>query len=190
MVTAVASTLGLLWIEVRMMEAELRRLANQDPLTGLPNRRATVERFKEETSRAARHRRDFGLLLFDVDRFKQVNDTYGHLVGDLALRQVSAVLGTEKREVDAVGRIGGEEFVVLLVEEELAGALVAANRLRERIAAATLSHQSLELSVSVSGGLAMYPTDGTDWDHLFAVADRRLYEAKSGGRNRVVGPAA
>ncbi|HEX4495788.1 MAG TPA: GGDEF domain-containing protein [Thermoanaerobaculia bacterium] len=188
MVTAVASTLGLLWIEVRMMEAELRRLANQDPLTGLPNRRATVERFQQETSRAARHRRDFGLLLFDVDRFKAVNDTHGHQVGDLALRQVSTVLGTEKREVDAVGRIGGEEFVVLLVEEELAGALVAANRLRERIAAATLKHQSLELSVSVSGGLAMYPADGTDWDHLFAVADRRLYAAKSGGRNRVVGP--
>jgi diguanylate cyclase (GGDEF)-like protein len=183
MVIAVASTLGMMWIEVGKMEAALRRLADEDALTGLPNRRATVERFAEEAARASRHHRSFALALFDVDHFKRINDTHGHLVGDAALKHVAGLLGEEKRNGDVVGRIGGEEFVVLLGEERLDGAIVEANRLRERIAATKL--QGGELSVSVSGGLAMYPADGTDWDQVFAAADQRLYAAKMGGRNRV-----
>lgn len=180
LVIAVASTLGLLWVEVRKMEAALRRLADCDPLTGLPNRRATVERFAGEVARAARHGREFALLLFDVDHFKRVNDTLGHLAGDAALRDVAAVLDGNKRAVDVAGRIGGEEFVVLLTEEGREGALAAADRLREAVARL--------LTVTVSGGLAVYPSDGLDWDQLFAVADQRLYAAKNGGRNRVEGP--
>ncbi len=190
MVIAVAATLGLLWIEVRKMEAALRRLADSDALTGLPNRRATMARFREEAARAARHRRSFAMVLFDVDHFKRVNDTYGHLVGDAALRHVAAVLNAGRRDVDLVSRIGGEEFVVLFGEEGLDGAVRAANRLREEIAAAGLSHEAQTLSVTISGGLAMYPADGEDWDHLFAAADRRLYRAKHGGRNRVEGPGS
>jgi diguanylate cyclase (GGDEF)-like protein len=188
MVIAVAATLGLLWIEVRKMEAALRRLADSDALTGLPNRRATVARFREEAARAARHHRPFALLLLDVDHFKRVNDTHGHLVGDAALRHIARVLSAGRRSVDLVSRIGGEEFVVLLGEEGLDGATRAADRLREEIAASALSHETLTLSVTVSGGLALYPDDGEDWDHLFAAADRRLYRAKNGGRNRVEGP--
>jgi diguanylate cyclase (GGDEF)-like protein len=185
MVIAVASTLGMMWIEVGKMEAALRRQADEDALTGLPNRRATVERFARETARASRHHRGFALALFDVDHFKRINDTYGHLVGDAALKHVAGLLNAEKRNGDVVGRIGGEEFVVLLGEERLDGAIVAANRLRERIAATKLQGQASELSVSVSGGLAMVPADGTDWDQVFAAADQRLYAAKIGGRNRV-----
>jgi diguanylate cyclase (GGDEF)-like protein len=188
MVIAVGSTLGMMWIEVGRMESALRRLADEDALTGLPNRRATVERFAAEAARASRRQREFAMILFDVDRFKRINDTHGHLVGDAALKHIAGLLRAETREVDTVGRIGGEEFVVLLAEERLDGAIQAANRLRERIAAAKLQHQGGEISLTVSGGLAMVPADGTDWDPVFAAADRRLYEAKVGGRNRVVSP--
>jgi diguanylate cyclase (GGDEF)-like protein len=189
MVAAVSATLGLLWVEVRKMEAALRRLADTDALTGLPNRRATVRQFREEAERAARRQRQLALVVFDVDHFKQVNDTHGHLVGDAVLKHVAAVLSAGSREVDVVGRIGGEEFVCVLSEEGKEGALTAANRLREQIAAASLPHDGRSLSVTLSGGLAVYPADGSDWDHLFTVADRRLYAAKHGGRNRVEGPA-
>jgi diguanylate cyclase (GGDEF)-like protein len=179
-VIAVAATLGLLWVEVRKMEAALRKLADCDALTGLANRRATMERFAGELARAARHGREFALLLFDIDHFKRVNDTLGHLAGDKLLRDVAATLDGSRRAIDVVGRIGGEEFVVILTEEGGAGAAAAADRLRETIAQ--------NLSVTVSGGLAVYPSDGLHWDRLFAVADQRLYAAKNGGRNRVEGP--
>jgi diguanylate cyclase (GGDEF)-like protein len=180
MVIAVAATLGLLWVEVRKMEAALRKLADCDALTGLPNRRATTERFAGELARAERHGREFALLLLDVDHFKRVNDTLGHLAGDKVLRDVAAILESSRRAVDVVGRIGGEEFVVILTEEGSDGAVTAADRLRQTIA--------LNLSVTVSGGLAVYPSDGLDWDRLFATADQRLYAAKEGGRNRIEGP--
>ena len=180
MVIAVAATLGLLWVEVRKMEAALRRLADCDALTGLPNRRATMEHFAGEVARAERHRREFALLLLDIDYFKRVNDTLGHLAGDTVLRDVAAALDGGRRAVDIVGRIGDEEFVVILAEEGSDGAMMAANRLRENVAQG--------LSVTVSGGLAVYPTDGLDWDRLFAVADERLYAAKNAGRNRIEGP--
>ncbi|MBV8519084.1 MAG: GGDEF domain-containing protein [Acidobacteria bacterium] len=185
MVIAVGTTLGLLWIEVRKMEATLRRLADLDPLTGLPNRRATVARFEDEARRAERMRRDFGLVVFDVDHFKQVNDTHGHLVGDAALRHVAAVLRDHVRGGDVVGRIGGEEFVVLITDERADGAIAAANRLRAALEATPLNRG---LAITMSGGLAMFPADGRDWDELFGVADQRLYAAKHNGRNRVEAP--
>ncbi len=188
MVNAVAATLGLLWIEVRKMEAALRRLANSDALTGLPNRRATVARFREEAARAERHRRCFAMLVIDIDHFKQVNDRHGHGVGDAALRHVAEVLSSGLRTVDGVGRIGGEEFVVLLGEEGSAGARAAAERLRQALAASPLHPGGVNLPLTFSGGLALYPADGEDWDALFTVADGRLYQAKHGGRNRVEGP--
>jgi len=188
-VVAVAATLGVLWMEVRGMQAALQRLANDDVLTGLPNRRATVERFARETARAARNHGELAMVLFDVDHFKQVNDTHGHLVGDAALRHVAEMLRVAGVDGQLVGRIGGEEFVVVLGEQHARQATEAANRLREAIAAARLTHQDIELSVTVSGGIAIYPADGTDWDQLFSAADRRLYAAKSGGRNRVEAPA-
>lgn len=190
LVIAVAATLGLLWVEVRSMEAALQRLANNDPLTGLPNRRATVARFDEEAARAARHQRSFSLVIFDVDHFKKVNDTYGHAFGDETLKQVAGVLAANTREVDAVGRIGGEEFVVILTEETREGAIAAANRLRESIAAQPVTGEFHRIQVTVSGGVATYGDDGLTWDQLFAVADRRLYESKREGRNRVTGGSA
>lgn len=188
MVIAVGSTLGLLWVEVRLMQATLERIAYSDPLTGIPNRRATLMRFREEAARALRHQRTLALVLLDVDHFKRINDTFGHLAGDAVLQHIAAELTAGKRVEDVLGRIGGEEFVALLTDEPPEGALDAADRLRVRVEGSKMTHDGHALDVTVSGGVALFPTEGGDWDSLFAAADRRLYAAKQAGRNRVVGP--
>ena len=175
------------------MEASLLRIANTDGLTGLANRRATIAEFDARAARAARQGRPLSIVVFDVDHFKKINDTYGHGTGDIALRFVAQRLGIGMREFDTVGRVGGEEFVVLLEGEGQATALDAANRLREIVAADPLVAGGGVLSINLSGGVATYPDEGDDWDRLFNIADRRLYAAKGRGRNRVVGaiePAA
>jgi diguanylate cyclase (GGDEF)-like protein len=190
MVVGVATTLGLLWIEVRKMEADLNHIAYFDLLTGLPNRRATMMRFRDEVARADRHGQPFAMVVMDIDHFKLVNDTYGHRTGDTVLARVAHVLGEAKRSEDVLGRIGGEEFVLLLSGCSGDAAKEAANRIRERVAAARSTHDDKTLTVTLSGGISTYPSEGTDWDALFSVADQRLYAAKQSGRNRIVGGSA
>jgi diguanylate cyclase (GGDEF)-like protein len=185
MVNGVAATLCLVWIDVRLMQAELARAAHTDALTELPNRRAVRSRFDEECARAARRGERFALALFDVDHFKQVNDRHGHAAGDKVLRAVGAALDQGKRSEDVLGRIGGEEFLVLLAQPSASGAREAADRLRLAASAAQVGADAGPVRVTVSAGVAMYPDDGRDWDHLFAAADRRLYAAKNAGRDRV-----
>lgn len=185
MVNGVAATLSLMWIDVRLMQAELSRVAHTDALTGLPNRRAVRLRFGEESSRAARHGQRFALAIFDIDHFKQVNDRHGHATGDEMLKAVAAAFSADKRNEDVLGRIGGEEFLMLVAQQSIEGAREAAERLREAAGRAHVDTGADKVRVTVSAGVALYPEDGQDWDHLFAVADRRLYAAKRGGRNRV-----
>jgi diguanylate cyclase (GGDEF)-like protein len=187
-VIAVAATLGLLWVEVLKMEEALRRQAYCDALTGLPNRRATVERFEQEAERAGRDRRAFALVVFDVDHFKRINDNLGHQAGDAALQHLARILDRAKAGVDTVGRIGGEEFVVLLTGRQADELVEAAEGLRRAIEKAPSTEQVPP--VTVSGGVAIFPKDGDNWDQLFATADRRLYAAKNAGRNRIEGPIA
>ncbi len=187
-VVSVACTMSLFWIEVRKMEATLIRVAYNDVLTDLPNRRAIMARFLEEVARAARQRQPLAMLVFDIDHFKQVNDTHGHLAGDEMLKKIAATLSAGKRSEDVLGRIGGEEFMLLLTHHSADNALHLAERLRQHVAAATLDFEGKSLSVTTSGGIAVYPADGEDWDRLYAQADRRLYESKRNGRNRVTGP--
>ncbi|MGZ5033283.1 MAG: GGDEF domain-containing protein, partial [Usitatibacter sp.] len=173
------------WIDVRLMQAELSRVAHTDALTGLPNRRAVRVRFGEESSRAARHGQHFALAVFDIDHFKQVNDRYGHAVGDEMLKAVAAAFSSDKRGEDVLGRIGGEEFLMLVAQQSIDGAREAADRLRAAAGSVHIDVGAEKVRVTVSAGVALYPDDGQDWEHLFAVADRRLYAAKRGGRNRV-----
>ena len=189
MVTGVAATLSLFWIDVRLMQAELSRVAHTDALTALPNRRAILTRFIEETSRAARHGHHFALAVFDLDHFKKVNDTRGHIVGDEVLKATASAIASTKRSEDILARIGGEEFaVVLSSQQSLAGAVEAADRLRDAVERIEVRlGVGDELRLTMSGGVALYPEDGLDWDALYAAADRRLYAAKRAGRNRVVG---
>ena len=185
MVNGVAATLTLMWIDVRLMQADLARVAHTDFLTGLPNRRSILLRFREEIARAERGGGRFALVVMDIDRFKQVNDRYGHAVGDSVLKEVARALSSAKRAHDVLGRIGGEEFIVIMPQQTAEGAYEAAERFREAVAKSAVVVAGTTVRATVSGGLAMYPDDGEDWDHVFAVADRRLYEAKRGGRDRV-----
>jgi len=185
MVNGVAATLTLVWIDVRLMQAELARVAHSDALTGLLNRRAARLRFGEEAGRAKRQGLRFAMAVFDIDNFKLVNDRHGHAVGDQVLKAVADAFSTAKRGEDVLARIGGEEFLLLLAEQSLAGANDAAERLRIAVARARVVVPGGEVGVTVSGGVALYPDDGADWDHLFAAADGRLYAAKREGRDRV-----
>ena len=183
---SVLGMLCLFWIEVLKMEDRLSSMAYGDSLTGLPNRRATVIRFDEMASAARRSGRPFVLMLFDIDFFKKVNDTYGHQAGDAVLRHLASTLTAAKRQEDLLGRVGGEEFVLLLSDMGRDDAKMIAERMRELVAASAIEHEGKRIAITISGGLAQFPEDGDCWDLLFNKADERLYRAKSDGRNRIV----
>jgi diguanylate cyclase (GGDEF)-like protein len=187
MLLVVCSTLGLMWVEVRLMEADLRRSAFTDLLTGLPNRRAMHQRFDEEVARCRRQQQTFGLVLFDIDLFKQINDTCGHYVGDAVLKHIAATLERHKRGEDVLGRIGGEEFLVVLPQHGREECIRAADRLRQAVEGARSHEEAAAPTATVSGGVAIFPEDGQDWDRLYMAADRRMYQAKRAGRNKVEG---
>lgn len=167
-------------------QALLRELSTRDSLTGLLNYREFRRQLREEAERSRRYGRAFSLLMLDVDHFKAINDTHGHLAGDKALRALAALIRGEVRPTDIVARYGGEEFVLVLPETTGAGALTLAERLRAGVAGhavALTSDQAIALTVSI--GLASYPDDAVSVQTLLSAADQALYAAKSGGRNRV-----
>jgi diguanylate cyclase (GGDEF)-like protein len=165
----------------------LEALATTDPLTRVLNRRALLDRLNAEVDRARRYDSGLTMLLLDVDYFKQINDTAGHLAGDNVLRQLGALLEDAMRKVDVVARYGGEEFVALLPETSADGGVAFAERLRERIEAQEFtvsSERTVHLTVSI--GIATFPSARVEsTEDLFARADEALYRAKSAGRNRV-----
>jgi len=166
------------------MADELKARARTDDLTSLPNFRAFRERIDGEIDRAARYESRFGVLVLDLDRFKNYNDTYGHLAGNDALQRVARAIRETVRSVDFPARYGGEEFAVILPELDAASVAVVAERLRAAVAA--LAAPAGGATVTVSIGVAIYPIDGATPESLFKTADERLYAAKEGGRNRVV----
>jgi two-component system cell cycle response regulator len=165
----------------------LEALATTDPLTRVLNRRALLDRLNAEIDRARRYDSGLTMLLLDVDYFKQINDTAGHLAGDSVLRQLGALLEDAMRKVDVVARYGGEEFVAILPETSADGGVAFAERLRERIEAqefAVNGDHMVHLTVSI--GIATFPSARVEsTEDLFARADEALYRAKSAGRNRV-----
>src|SRR5438034_4302451 len=163
-------------------QGELEKLSLTDSLTGLYNRRHLMGTLASEVQRSRRLRRAFSVLLADVDRFKQYNDTHGHLAGDAALVKIAEVFRRTTRQVDCVARYGGEEFVVMLLEANLATATLVAERIRSRVAEQDLGEGNLSLSI----GVAEYPDGGDTPEELIATADAAMYRAKSAGRNQVV----
>jgi diguanylate cyclase (GGDEF)-like protein len=163
-------------------QGELEKLSLTDSLTGLYNRRHLMGTLASEVQRSRRLRRAFSVLLADVDRFKQYNDTHGHLAGDAALVKIAEVFRKTTRQVDCVARYGGEEFVVMLLEANLATATLVAERIRGRVAEQDLGEGSLTLSI----GVAEYPDGGDTPEELIATADAAMYKAKNAGRNQVV----
>jgi two-component system cell cycle response regulator len=165
----------------------LEKLALTDALTGCLNRRALSEALGQELDRARRYNLALTILLADIDRFKQINDTRGHIAGDSVLRQVGELLRREARSVDIVARYGGEEFVVVMPETALNGAAIFAERLRRRVMARDFADPGEDpLHMTVSIGLASFPDDRVQSaDSFVSLADQALYRAKNEGRNLV-----
>lgn len=170
-------------------EAELLFLATTDPLTGLLNRRAFLDQTRRELDRARRHSRDLGLLVLDLDHFKRVNDEHGHEAGDEVLRAVTAAFKETVRATDVMGRIGGEEFTVLLPETGPEGAERAAESIRAAVESLCVPSGDALISPTISIGVADLGRSHS-LEAAFALADRALYAAKHAGRNRVVAAAA
>ena len=170
------------------LSAALKKLAldnETDPLTGLFNRRAFLERLENEAIRFKRDQKPFSILFGDIDLFKKINDTYGHSAGDAILVNISSILNTEKREIDQVARWGGEEFLVLLPETNLKGAVLSGNKIRKSISAKPVIHEGQEIHVTMSFGVSEYNGE-TPIEKTIDLADQRLYLAKNSGRNKVV----
>lgn len=171
--------------ERKELERELRRLATIDPLTGAFNRRHFLTSAAQELERAQRHGRPLAVLMLDLDYFKAINDGYGHGVGDDAIQGFIQVCLSTLRENDVIGRLGGEEFAILLPETSLEGAAEVAERLRSRVAALILSTARGDLSFTVSIGVTQAVADDSVGSALQR-ADQALYDAKNHGRDRVV----
>lgn len=160
--------------------------ASRDSLTGAFNKRYFMERLTSEFSYARRHNSSLALVLFDIDHFKMVNDTHGHLAGDHVLSGLSSVLSPAIRGEDVFARYGGEEFAVLSRSAELPAAIILGQRLRKTVAESTFVSDGVPMRVTISVGVATLPqVPAQTPDDLIAAADEALYRAKNGGRNRV-----
>ena len=167
---------------------KLLQLATRDQLTGLFSRGYVDDRFSVELSRARRYDKALTIAVIDADRFKLLNDTHGHQAGDLALRRIGTLLHDMFRQSDTAGRYGGEEFVVILPETDMAAAQQKLEFLCESVASTPIAvaTSGQKVQVTVSAGLASFPQDGESTAELFALADERMFQAKGAGRNRVV----
>jgi len=163
----------------------LEQLACADALTGLNNRRHFLVLAENEWSRFKRYGRSVAFLMIDIDHFKSVNDTYGHDVGDKVIRSVGAALQKHKRTSDIVGRLGGEEFALILPEATLDSAVAAAERLRQPVVDRSIAIEGRSIAVTISVGASVSRADTAGIDELLKEAYLALYEAKRSGRNRV-----
>ena len=180
LLNGVASQAAIAISHAQLFQAQ-EETALTDELTKLPNRRALAQRFLQETQRARRHHSALSFLMIDLDHFKQVNDTYGHLNGDAVLAELASILSNGLRESDVCARYGGEEFALILPETTESGARVLAERIRAKVASATFPG-GLKLTISVGVAATEEPSIYTQ---LIDRADQALYAAKQGGRNQV-----
>jgi len=169
---------------------ELDERSRTDGLTGLSRRGPFEERLREEVARAQSFKSTFSILMIDIDHFKNLNDTYGHQVGDEVLKTVSQRLREGLYETDVVARYGGEEFVCLLPRSDPAGLKIKAEQIRERVGNQAFVIGLEAINVTISIGIAHFPHDGRTGETVMASADRALYAAKDSGRNRVVEAAS
>lgn len=172
--------------EIEALQVKLREQAIRDSLTGLFNRRYLEETLQREIAQAFRSGRPLGIVMIDVDQFKEVNDAHGHSAGDAALQALGALLAANTRGGDVACRYGGEEFVLALPGATLEVARERAEQLRLAVEALRVEHAGAILSMTISAGIACYPVHGARADQVLDSADQALYQAKNGGRNRCV----
>ncbi len=181
-----AANLAAVAVEHSKTRAELERRAYSDYLTGLPNRRYFIEEAEVELSRFHRYGGEISLIMFDIDRFKQVNDEYGHSIGDRVLQKIADICRASLRDIDIIGRIGGEEFAILLPHTGAEEAKKAAERLRIAIAEEEIMmSETTKSKVTASFGVVALHDGNFSIDELLNQVDKALYEAKESGRNRV-----
>jgi diguanylate cyclase (GGDEF)-like protein len=166
---------------------EIYRLTTVDGLTQIFNKRYFLETLEREISRAHRYHRDLSLILFDIDHFKTVNDTYGHLAGDSVLKQMAAVLKQKIRREDIIARYGGEEFAIILPEISGPNGVLFAEKIRKLVEKTAFKFEDTKIPVTVSVGVATMDESVQDVTAFLHLADRKLYQAKAEGRNRVCG---
>ncbi len=164
---------------------QLKHLSRTDRLTGLNNRGHWEEELKREYSRHRRYGSTAALVMFDIDHFKKVNDTYGHQAGDKVIQAVAEVVRKEARDTDIAGRYGGEEFVILLPDVDSAGARLFAERLRQKTEALTVDYDGQVIPFTISLGVADLAQSSNDHQQLIEWADHALYQSKRNGRNQV-----
>jgi diguanylate cyclase (GGDEF)-like protein len=170
--------------EMGLITRKLRAAALTDVLTDLPNRRYALTRLEQEWTNSERTRRPLSVVMIDIDHFKKVNDTHGHDIGDVVLKQTAAVLRARTRRGDVVCRLGGEEFLVINVNSDMVSAVMCAERLRTAVEANLVSCESYTGRVTVSLGCAERTADIADIDDLLKAADEAVYAAKAAGRNQ------
>jgi len=182
----VSGQFGLELEKVRLYEM-VQKLAIVDGLTGVFMRRHLLERFQDELRRSIRHKLSLSTLMVDIDRFKDCNDKYGHLVGDVILKTIADIIKENVREVDLVGRYGGEEFYIILPDTAKPGGLHVAGRLKKAVEKHTFLAYDEKVKATVSVGVSTFPEDASDLQQLIDRADEAMYRAKKQGRNQVVG---
>ena len=164
---------------------KVQEMAITDSLTEVSTRRYFLERFREEIRRSMHRKSNMSFLMIDLDYFKEKNDKFGHLVGDVVLKEIAGVLKSTLREIDIIGRYGGEEFTVVLTGITKEGALLAAERIRSSVEHSVFKAYDEKVSITISIGISTFPEDGVDEHTLIESADKALYRAKEKGRNRV-----
>lgn len=164
------------------------KLSRFDALTGVLSRRAILEALDEEVERAKRHDNGLACLMLDLDRFKAINDTHGHQFGDKALSRIAKVISEHCRTYDHLGRYGGEEFLLILPETQLDGAIAIAERVRSAVAQTALDRNGERITLSI--GVTEWRTDDDSSNSLIAAADRALLAAKAAGRDSVIAHSA
>lgn len=163
----------------------VEKLAITDSLTGLYVRRYFYERLDEELQRSKKYKFEFAFIMIDIDDFKKCNDTYGHMVGDVVIKEIARIIKESVRDIDIVGRYGGEEFVIALPETGLESGRQVAERLRKKVEEKVFKAYDEKLKLTISVGLAIYPADASELSDIIDKADQALYTAKNSGKNVV-----
>ena len=171
-------------IELKAVLAQAHEIKNTDVLTFLPNRRKIIVDLQEEVIRSTRYGTPLSISLVDIDHFKKINDTYGHLTGDEALRTLAARLREQIRHPDTLGRYGGEEFLIVLPNSEVKAAVEQASRLCQRVRAMQVESNDHTLSLTISIGVAQYKIGHENWEQFLHRADTAMYQAKNNGRDQ------
>ena len=170
-------------IELKAVLAQAHEITNTDVLTFLPNRRKIIVDLQEEVIRATRYGTPLSISIVDIDRFKDINDTYGHTTGDEVLRTIGARLREQIRHPDTIGRYGGEDFLIVLPNSLLNAATEQANRLCQHVRSMRIENEDHVFSVTISIGVAQFKLEQENWEQLLHRADTAMYKAKNGGRN-------